>query len=214
MAVDDNVIGRNPCRMKVLEWSRLRSVRWLGSTLSLALAGAVPERYRALILATFGSLRWGSWCPAQPVGGCAARKRAFGRRPGDRSDCGRSQRPQARLRLSLTVPNLSRVRTRSRSSTCTGGLVQNRRLKTSRPLADQAPDVEPGHPGRVGTGLPQGAGLNGAIGHVRDQGEQRAARARGAHTRWPVVSWRHGLAKKSASRWPPRGWWSLLKPVA
>src|SRR4029450_12722845 len=44
--------------------------------------------------------------------------------------------------------------------------------------SEQAPDqrVEPKHPGCVGTGRPQGAGLNGAIGRVRDQGEQRAAR--------------------------------------
>jgi hypothetical protein len=42
---------------------------------------------------------------------------------------------------------------------------------------DQAPDqaVEPNYPARVGTGLPKGAGLNGAIGRVRDQCEQRAA---------------------------------------
>ncbi len=44
--------------------------------------------------------------------------------------------------------------------------------------SEQAPDqrVEPKHPGCVGTGRPQGAGLNGAIGRVCDQGEQRAAR--------------------------------------
>src|SRR5215213_8025484 len=42
---------------------------------------------------------------------------------------------------------------------------------------DQAPDqaVEPGHPGRVGTGRPQGAGLDGAIASVRDQGKERTA---------------------------------------
>ena len=131
MAVDDNVIGRNPCRMKGAGVEPTPERPVIGVKAVLALAGPVPERYRALILATFGSLRWGSWCPAQPVRGCAARKRAFGRRPGDRSACGRSQRPQAGLRLSLTVPDLSRVRTRSRSSTCTSGLVQNRQLKTA-----------------------------------------------------------------------------------
>src|SRR4051794_2120970 len=37
----------------------------------------------------------------------------------------------------------------------------------------QTPDqaVEPGHPGRVGTGLPQGAGLDGAFGRVRGKCE-------------------------------------------
>jgi len=72
MAVDDNVIGRNPCRMKGAGVEPTPERPVIGVKAVLALAGPVPERYRALILATFGSLRWGSWCPAQPVRGCAA----------------------------------------------------------------------------------------------------------------------------------------------
>ena len=59
-AVDDEVIARNPCRIKGggVEPTPERPV--IGVEAVLALADAVPERYRALILlATFGSLRWG-----------------------------------------------------------------------------------------------------------------------------------------------------------
>jgi integrase len=54
------VVGRNPCRIKGpgVEPTPERPV--IGVEAVLALADAVPERYRALILlATFGSLRWG-----------------------------------------------------------------------------------------------------------------------------------------------------------
>ena len=60
-AVDDEVIGRNPCRIKGAGVEPTPERPVIGVEAVLALAAAVPERYRALILlATFGSLRWGS----------------------------------------------------------------------------------------------------------------------------------------------------------
>jgi integrase len=59
-AVDDEVIGQNPCRIKGagIESTPVGPVTTVDAV--LALADAVPDRYRALILlATFGSLRWG-----------------------------------------------------------------------------------------------------------------------------------------------------------
>jgi hypothetical protein len=113
----------------------------------------VPERYRALILATFGSLRWGSWCPAQPVGGCAARNvpsegvlvtgRIAGGVNGPRQGC-------AFLSQSLTYPVCEHDRGhRPVLAVSAGSTVENQQA-----AGDQAPDkaVEPGHPGRVGTG--------------------------------------------------------------
>ena len=54
------VIGRNPCRIKGAGVEPTPERPVIGVEAVLALADAVPERYRALILlATFGSLRWG-----------------------------------------------------------------------------------------------------------------------------------------------------------
>lgn len=59
-AVDDEVIGRNPCRIKGAGVEPTPERPVIGVEAVLALADAVPERYRTLILlATFGSLRWG-----------------------------------------------------------------------------------------------------------------------------------------------------------
>jgi hypothetical protein len=59
-AVDDEVIGRNPCRIKGAGVEPTPERPVIGVEAVLALADALPERYRALILlATFGSLRWG-----------------------------------------------------------------------------------------------------------------------------------------------------------
>jgi hypothetical protein len=55
------VIGRNPCRIKGAGVEPTPERPVIGIEAVLALADALPERYRALILlATFGSLRWGS----------------------------------------------------------------------------------------------------------------------------------------------------------
>lgn len=59
-ATDDEVIARNPCRIKGagVEATPERPVITLGQV--LALAAAVPTRYRALVLlAVFASMRWG-----------------------------------------------------------------------------------------------------------------------------------------------------------
>jgi hypothetical protein len=59
-AVDDEVIGQNPCRIKCpgIEPTPERPVTTVDAV--LALADAVPDRYRALtLLATCGSLRGG-----------------------------------------------------------------------------------------------------------------------------------------------------------
>jgi hypothetical protein len=61
-AVDDGVIGRNPCRIKGAgqEKSPERPVLTIRQVFHLA--DVVDIRYRALILlAVFASLRWGSW---------------------------------------------------------------------------------------------------------------------------------------------------------
>jgi hypothetical protein len=78
---------------------------------------------------------------------------------------------QSHLRLS---PSISTIEIIDRS----------RRLSPHAPVEDQqseghnTPDqrAEPKHPGCVGTGRPQRACLDGAIGRVRDQCQQRAAR--------------------------------------
>ena len=59
-AVDDGMIRRNPCRIKGAgqEKSPERPVLTIAQV--YALAGAIDQRYRALVLlGTFGSLRWG-----------------------------------------------------------------------------------------------------------------------------------------------------------
>lgn len=59
-AVDDEAIGRNPCRIKgaSVEHTPERPVLTLQE--SFALADAIAPRYRAMVLlAVFGSLRWG-----------------------------------------------------------------------------------------------------------------------------------------------------------
>lgn len=59
-AVDDGLIRRNPCRIKGAgkETSPERPVLTMAQV--FAVAGAIPQRYRLLVLlATFGSLRWG-----------------------------------------------------------------------------------------------------------------------------------------------------------
>jgi integrase len=59
-AVDDGVISRNPCRIKGAGVEPTTERPVIGVDGVLALANAVPERYRTLILlATFGPLRWG-----------------------------------------------------------------------------------------------------------------------------------------------------------
>jgi integrase len=59
-AVDDEVIGRNPCRIKGAGVEPTQERPVIGVEAVLAMAHAVPERYRTLILlARFGSLRWG-----------------------------------------------------------------------------------------------------------------------------------------------------------
>jgi integrase len=59
-AVDDEVISRNPCRIRGAGVEPTPERPVIGVDGVLALANAVPERYRTLILlATFGSLRWG-----------------------------------------------------------------------------------------------------------------------------------------------------------
>jgi integrase len=58
-AVDDGVLTRNPCRIRGAgnEPTPERPVLTVGQV--FALAAAMPERYRALVVvATFGSLRW------------------------------------------------------------------------------------------------------------------------------------------------------------
>ena len=66
-AVDDGIVRRNPCRVRSAGQDRSpeRPILTVGEV--VALADAMPERYRALVLvAAFGSLRWGR------VGGIAA----------------------------------------------------------------------------------------------------------------------------------------------
>ena len=61
-AVDDGLIGRNPCRIKGAgqEKSPERPVLTIRQVFHLA--DVVDARFRALILfAVFASLRWGSW---------------------------------------------------------------------------------------------------------------------------------------------------------
>jgi integrase len=59
-AADDGVIRRNPCRIKGAGQEKSAERPVLTITQVYALADAVPERYRALILlAMFTSIRWG-----------------------------------------------------------------------------------------------------------------------------------------------------------
>ena len=59
-AVDDGLIKRNPCRIKGAGQEKSPERPVLTITEVYALAGAVDQRYRALVLlGTFGSLRWG-----------------------------------------------------------------------------------------------------------------------------------------------------------
>ncbi|MGO9298703.1 MAG: tyrosine-type recombinase/integrase [Streptosporangiaceae bacterium] len=59
-AVDDGIIRRNPCRVRGAGQDRSPERQVLTVSQVYALADAVGERYRALILlAVFGSLRWG-----------------------------------------------------------------------------------------------------------------------------------------------------------
>lgn len=59
-AVDDELIQRNPCRIKGASVERTPERPVLTLHESLALADAIDPRYRALVLlAVFGSLRWG-----------------------------------------------------------------------------------------------------------------------------------------------------------
>src|SRR5690349_10390038 len=59
-AVDDGLIGRNPCRIKGAGQEKSPERPVLTVPQVYALADAVPDRYRALVLLTvFGSLRWG-----------------------------------------------------------------------------------------------------------------------------------------------------------
>ena len=59
-AVDDGLIRRNPCRIKGAGQEKSPERPVLTVPQVYALADAVPDRYRALVLLTvFGSLRWG-----------------------------------------------------------------------------------------------------------------------------------------------------------
>lgn len=59
-AVDDGLIRRNPCRIKGAGQEKSPERPVLTFPQVYALADAVPDRYRALVLLTvFGSLRWG-----------------------------------------------------------------------------------------------------------------------------------------------------------
>jgi hypothetical protein len=61
-AVDDGLIRRNPCRIKGAGQERSPERPVLAVPQVYALADAVGDRYRALVLlAVFGSLRWVSW---------------------------------------------------------------------------------------------------------------------------------------------------------
>ena len=61
-AVDDGLIRRNPCRIKGAGQEKSPERPVLTVPQVYALADAVPDRYRALVLLTvFGSLRWASW---------------------------------------------------------------------------------------------------------------------------------------------------------
>lgn len=65
-AADDGLIRRNPCRIKGagLEKSAERPVLTIAQV--YALAGAIDQRYKALVLlGTFGSLRWGELAALQ-----------------------------------------------------------------------------------------------------------------------------------------------------
>ncbi len=59
-AVDDGLIRRNPCRIKGAGQEKSPERPVLSIPQVYALADAMPDRYRALVLLTvFGSLRWG-----------------------------------------------------------------------------------------------------------------------------------------------------------
>jgi hypothetical protein len=77
-AVDDEVIGRNPCRIKGAGVEPTPERPVIGVEAVIALADAVPERYRTLILlATFGCLRWGElWACASPTSTSTRRRSA------------------------------------------------------------------------------------------------------------------------------------------
>jgi integrase len=66
-AVDDELIKRNPCRIKGADKEESPERPVLTVAQVYALAAAVPARYRALILlATFASLRWGELAALRP----------------------------------------------------------------------------------------------------------------------------------------------------
>ena len=59
-AVDDGLIRRNPCRIKGAGQEKSPERASLTIAQLYALADAIDQRYRAFVLlATFGSLRWG-----------------------------------------------------------------------------------------------------------------------------------------------------------
>jgi integrase len=59
-AVDDGIVRRNPCRVRGAGQDRSPERPVLTVSEDVALAEAMPEKYRALVfLAAFGSLRWG-----------------------------------------------------------------------------------------------------------------------------------------------------------
>jgi integrase len=87
-AVDDGIVPRNPCRIRGASQDRSpeRPVLSVGEV--VALAEAVPARYRALILlATFGSLRWGELaalrrCDVDAIHGTVRVERSLTELPG------------------------------------------------------------------------------------------------------------------------------------
>lgn len=59
-AVDDGIVRRNPCRVRGAGQDRSPERPVLTVSEVVALAEAMPDKYRALVfLAAFGSLRWG-----------------------------------------------------------------------------------------------------------------------------------------------------------
>ena len=59
-AVDDGILGRNPCRIRGAGSEQTPERPVLSIAQVFSVADAMPPRYRALVLvATFGSLRWG-----------------------------------------------------------------------------------------------------------------------------------------------------------
>ena len=80
-AVDDDIIGRNPCRLKGAGNEPTPERPVISVETVYAIASAMPDCYRTLVLlAAFGSLRWGELLD------CAARTSTWRDRPSGSSD--------------------------------------------------------------------------------------------------------------------------------